>query len=508
MAKVKDKEATPDIQNIMLNYMNDVLDECEKKEAISSTIDSGYYLSTGLLTFDMVMNGGIRSGWTTSLGLEQSGKTSLAIKILGSLVKENIPGYFLDAEGSLNTEYTCAIAGIDNVEEYFGRKSPTGKGYEIVPKIRYTSENGMEKIFRFMHRILLKLPDKLYREETKKWYYVFDKTKEDVALMKSLDLHHDAKLYSATGRYWCEAPDGKFQVVFILDSLPGLEPEASGEDADGATNAMAFKARVMAKVASPVRGLLRRKHAVLLPVNQQRQAPGVMFGPSEYEPMGNYIKFASDVRNELASRNVPDWFEKGKTPAGSDTGQYGEEASVEGPGKDRYMYKLIKNIKNKNGIPYRQGWTRIWNSDYNGKCRGFDPVFDTIKYLEYTKQVSLVKVNGRREISGLEKWFPELKGNVQYADFKRLILGFETGREDLLQEFIKNTGLQMQVSDLPNIRKICFEQIQSGEAFDLLLVKSVNNEINTGDEDFEDLESKEKVEFSEDFDEEDFEELN
>ena len=50
--------------------------------------------------------------------------------------------------------------------------------------------------------------------------------------------------------------------------------------------------------------------------------------------------------------------------------------------------------------------------------------------------------------------------------------------------------------------------IQSGEAFDLLLVKSVNNEINTGDEDFEDLESKEKVEFSEDFDEEDFEELN
>ena len=81
MAKVKDKESTPDIQNIMLNYMNDVLDECEKKEAISSTIDSGYYLSTGLLTFDMVMNGGIRSGWTTSLGLEQSGKTSLAIKI-------------------------------------------------------------------------------------------------------------------------------------------------------------------------------------------------------------------------------------------------------------------------------------------------------------------------------------------------------------------------------------------------------------------------------------------
>ena len=80
------------------------------------------------------------------------------------------------------------------------------------------------------------------------------------------------------------------------------------------------------------------------------RAPGVMFGPSEYEPMGNYIKFASDVRNELASRNVPDWFEKGKTPAGSDTGQYGEEASVEGPGKDRYMYKLIKNIKNKNGI--------------------------------------------------------------------------------------------------------------------------------------------------------------
>ena len=489
-----------DIQNIMFNYMNDVMDECEKKDQISSTIDSGYCLSTGLLTLDIVMNGGIRSGWTTSVGLEQSGKTSLAIKMLGSLAKENIPGYFIDAEGSLNTEYTCAIAGIEDVEEYFGRKSPTGKGYEVLPKIRYTSENGMEKVFKFMHRILLRLPDKLYRQENKKWYYVFDKSKEDQALMKQLGLKHDAKLYTQTGRYWCESPDGKFQVVFILDSLPGLEPEASGEDADGASNAMAFKARALSKSASPIRGLLRRKHAVFLPVNQLRQAPGVMFGPSEYEPCGNFVKFASDIRNELASRSVPDWFEPGVIPeTGSTTKQYGEEDSVEGKGKDRYMYKMIKNIKNKNGIPFRRGWVRIWTSDSNGKCRGFDSVFDTLKYLESTKQITLTKTAGRREIKGLEKFIPQLgeKSIVQWLDFKRYVLGKETNNDKLLEEFIANTGIKCTIEDLPNIRQQCFEQIRSGQAFDLMLVKEIN--VNDNNNDIEDFESS-----AEDFDD-DFE---
>lgn len=497
MVKQKETEAPENnIQSLMLNYLSDIMDEAEKKEQMSSVIDSGYFLSTGLLTFDMVMNGGIRSGWTTSYGMEQSGKTSLAVKIMGSLVKENIPGYYLDAEGSLNTDYTCAIANISDVEEYFGRRSPKGKGYEIIPKIRYTSENGMNRVFRFMHRILLQLPDKLYRQENNKWYYVFDKkVKEQEEMMKKLGLKPDAKLTAASGRYWCEAPDGKFQVVFILDSLPALEPEELSENADKENNQMAYKARMMSKAASPVRGLLRNKHAVFLPINQMRAAPGVMFGPAEYEPCGNFVKFASDVRNELVSVSVPDWFPKGHLDdTGSETKQYGDEPSVEGTGKDRYMYKKIKNTKNKNGTPYRRGMVRIWSSDYQGKCRGFDSVYDTLMYLEYTKQIQLLKTGGRREISGLEKFIPELAGKkpVDYMDFKRYIIGKETNNEALLTAFLENTGLRdiVKVEDLPDIRKICFEQIRTGEAFDLMLVQVDSvKEIQEPDiNEFEDLE--------------------
>lgn len=506
MAKKEENNNTLNFQDLLFNYMNNILDECEKKDQISSTIDSGYCLSTGLLTFDLVMNGGIRSGWTTSLGFEQSGKTSMAVKVLGSLVKENIPGYFIDAEGSLNTDYTCSIAGIADVEEYFGRKSPTGKGWEVIPKIRYTSENGMEKVFKFIQRILLKLPDKLYRQESKKWYFVFDKSKEktEVELMKALGLKHDAKLYSQTGRYWCEAPDGKFQVVFILDSLPGLVPESIAQDADEEAKAMAMDARTISKAAKPVRGLLRRKHAVFLPVNQMRTAPGVLYGSPNYEPMGSYVKFASDVRNELESKSVPDWFEPGKLETGSPTKQYGEEDSVEySSGKDRYMYKLIKNIKNKNGIPFRRGWARIWTSDASGICRGFDPVFDTLKYLESTKQIILLKTAGRREIKGLDKIIPGMKENsiVQYIDFKKYILGKEYNNIKLLEEFKEIYNVETPIEELPDIRSNCFQQIKDGTAFDLMITSNSGNPVNHIQEDFEDL----GEEFSDaDFSDEDF----
>lgn len=488
-------------KNPFLDYVSSVLDECEKKDQISSTVDDGYVLSTGLLSLDIVMNGGIRSGWITSSGLEASGKSSLAIKMLGSLAKKNIPGYFIDSEGSLDTEYACNVAGISDISEYFGRPSPKGKGWEIPPKIRYTSENTLEKVFSFMQRILLRLPDKLYRQEEKKWYYVFSKEKADVEIMQKLGLKHSLKLYSQTGRYWCEAPDGNFQMVFILDSLPGLVTQDVAEDADGGSKAMALQARALSKAVPPVRGLLRRKHAVFLVINQLRQAPGVMFGPSEYEPCGNYVKFASDVRNTLNSRSVPDPFDRGKTEAGSPTGTYGQEPSVEGEGTDTYMYKLIKNTKNKRGTPFRQGWCRLWISDYKSKARGFDPVFDCYKYLETTNQAHIQKKGGRREIIGLDKFFPELKGKpVQWLDFKLLILGLVQNNNELLEKFKEKYEIPLD-NEMFNLYNHCFEQIESGEAFNLML--DSNQEIVKDDSEdidsFEDLDDSKSIDSEDDF---------
>ena len=83
-----------------------------------------------------------------------------------------------------------------------------------------------------MKRILLNLPDKVYRQETKKWYYVFTKEKKEVAMMKALGLKPVQKLYSETGKYWCEAPNGRFQYAFFIDSLANLSTSAVGEEED------------------------------------------------------------------------------------------------------------------------------------------------------------------------------------------------------------------------------------------------------------------------------------
>ena len=76
MAKKATPEFSPDFNNLMLNYVSTILDECEKKDQISSVIDDGYVMPTGLLVLDWIMNGGIRSGWITTIGPEQSAKTS------------------------------------------------------------------------------------------------------------------------------------------------------------------------------------------------------------------------------------------------------------------------------------------------------------------------------------------------------------------------------------------------------------------------------------------------
>lgn len=70
---------------------------------------------------------------------------------MGSLAKQHIPSYFIDAEGALDTEYACAIAGISDITEYFGRKSPTGKGYELPPKFVI-----LMKIFWKRYSVLLR----------------------------------------------------------------------------------------------------------------------------------------------------------------------------------------------------------------------------------------------------------------------------------------------------------------------------------------------------------------
>lgn len=471
-----------DFDSIYSKYISDVISDCEKSEGISNSLDKGYYIGTGLHVLDFILNGGIRSGWFTTIGLEQSGKSALAVKMLGALAKEKIPGYYIDAENSLDTESACSIMNIDDVSSVFGVRSPTGKGWEVPPIIRYTSENILETVFKFMKRILLGLPDKIYRHETNKWYLVFDRNKQDVAMKDALQLKHSQKLYSETGRYWCEVPDGKFQFAFFIDSLANLVTSEVGNEADGESNAMALDARAFSKYVKTVRGLLRRKHAVVIAINQLREKPLVMYGPSTYEPGGNALKFAVDCRNELSSRSVPAEWPKGKLDSGSETTKFGEEPSVEGKGVDKYVYKYINNTKAKAGTPFRNGWCRLWFSDYKGKRRGFDPVFDCFKYLETTNQVTMKRVAGRRELAFTSDIFPADK-ILQWQDFKTLVISEVYNNPDLCRDVLAKYDLEGN----PMFDQKCSQQLKNGDIFEKMLTLTENSHSSSMQQDDQDF---------------------
>ena len=474
--KEKDKSVVNEpIVDPVLNYYSTVLDDVEKEYNIVSSFDDSYCLSTGLLTLDLIMNGGIRDGWITSLGYEGTGKSSLAVKMMGSLVKSGTTGYFVDAESALDIDNACKIAGINDITDYFGLRAYNGKGWEKPPKIKYCSENTLETVFLCINKALSKLPDKLYRQETKKWYYVFSREKESMEVMKSLNLKHVPALYTQTGRYWCEAPDGKFQIVFIIDSLPALVPDASLKDDGDLNGQMGILQKAYSKCVPLVRGLLRKKHSVILAINQLKDAIGKMYGPAEFEPCGNAVKYASDVRNKLSNMSVPDFFEKGKLPSGSPTSKYGEEPSVEGDGVDMYEYKKITNIKNKRGVAYRQGSLRFWTSSIDGTVRGIDYVYDALMYLEQTKQIELRKKGGRREIVGFDKFanLPESCNVIQYQDFKQLLVGQQRGLDNLVKDFCDKYKVE---GNIVNIIEKCFTQIESRDAFKMLLTTSTTSE--------------------------------
>lgn len=483
------EESSLNFDEIYSRYVSDIISDSEKAEGISNSLDDGFYIGTGLHVLDFILNGGIRSGWFTTIGLEQSGKSALAVKMLGALAKEKVPGYYIDAENSLNTESACSIMNIKDISSVFGVRSPTGKGWEIPPVIRYTPENILETVFKFMKRILLSLPDKIYRQETKKWYLVFGREKDELAAMKTLGLKHSQKLYSETGRYWCEVPDGKFQFAFFIDSLANLVTSEIGEEADGESKAMALDARAFSKYVKAVRGLLRRKHAVVIAINQLREKPAVMYGPATYEPGGNALKFATDCRNELSTRAVPQGWDAGKLESGTATTKFGEEPSVEGKGTDRYVYKYINNTKAKAGTPFRSGWCRLWISDFEGRRRGFDPVFDCFKYLEQTGQVTLKRVAGRKELAFIPNIL-KLDGQVmQWEDFKALIIAEVFDKPSVAEAALTKYKLECN----PNFNDICSKQLQSGEIFEkMVTLKQEEKVSDTENKEIEDLELMEE----------------
>jgi hypothetical protein len=190
------------------------------------------------------------------------------------------------------------------------------------------------------------------------------------------------------------------------------------EEKEEANNAMAEHAREYSKHLRRVAGKFRRKQIICYGVNQIREKPGVMFGPSQYEPAGNALRHYSNMRNTTNSRAVPEFWKHDKKFS-----QYSLEPSAEGNGEDQYAYKHIKNVKNKNSSPWLDGWMRTWVKDVNGKGRGLDPVFDCSEFLW---MLGLLEFGKSKRVKFHKSLDMCLAGKeLDWLDFKTLIINEE-----------------------------------------------------------------------------------
>jgi len=474
--KKKKKENVVGTESKLGLAYTSMLDDIERKLGTTGGDMSNQRLSTGMLTVDLIMGGGLVPGMTTIAGMEASGKSTLMMSALRSAVASSIPIiHYLDAEGSVDPRYTTSILRVKSLTEVFGEGDE--KGWKVLPKAFYSSDNIIEGCYDRIARILNRLPDKIYKQNNKQWYLVVENSnKAQVELSKTFGPAD--KKYSKGGFTWYPTDNPHPQAVFFIDSYPLLLPGAVDEN-EKTSNGLALQARSYSQQLPRVVGKLRSKRAIIFGVNQIRKAPMVMFGPSEYEPCGEALKFNSSVRHWIGSRAVPnEWRSDAKNS------KISIEPSVEGKGEDQYAYKHVANKKNKTYTPFLECWTRVWIKDGKGKGRGLDPVFDTAQFLF---NVGLAK-RGRKNLIEFtkmpEKLHPLNGMALEWLDFKTLILTEEFKSKELSEKAAK-IYKKCKLDKPFNIRKFCFGIVKDGTASTLMNDKLAQTSKKDDDEDDE-----------------------
>lgn len=434
--------------------IDDVLDDIEKDYGLSgaSLGQAEDRLSTGTLALDVILGGGLVPGWYTFFGGEQSCKSTGASWLMISALYSEVPVISMwDFEGSSSSEYIenmMEVNGIDMpIEQVFGIRDAKTSKWAVPPRVRYYSEGIAEKFFDYLAKLERMLPDKLLIND--KWYYVYDGKTSEGKIHKAnaarVGKQYDVKYFKKTGKFRVEAPDGNLQALVIVDSYPAMLSEK--QDVDDPGSAMAMQARMFSEQLKRVKGRMRSKRICVVGVNQLRKAPMVAYGNPEYEPCGESLKFYSDVRLRMQPRVLNS--APGMTK--SDKGMILEEKSILG-GVDKYRMIHVRAHKNKLSVPNMDGWLRLWIEDANGAARGFDPVWDTWRYLVDTGQAT-----GKRNAIRLEIKNREAKKVLTWMEFKTLVLGT---RSDM-KEIYKRIGVKPF-----DIRAWCKAQLADGNGLE------------------------------------------
>jgi len=452
MARKKDKDAEeqgtgyrPD----MLALLSD-LEQVVKINSIS--LGSEDRMSTGMLALDLILGGGVCPGMYTMVGPEQSAKTTAAITMLAASVSQKVDLRTLwDAENSSGssidylTNIFQTVGANVTVENLFGVRKD-GK-YVVPPVVYYQDDPSSDTFFNWLHGLEKRLPDKRMADGT--WWYVYeDNPKIKAKLGDAVDKMMSRKQNSGL---WIPAPDGRLQAIVLIDSFPSLLP--SSMDEDEADNSIAVQARMFSKQLPRVKGTLRAKRIALVGINQLSVNPMARFSNPEVEKGGSSLKYFSDVRLRMFPRSSGQPYNPKIEKA------HEMEASLWGPGEDRYRYIHVSTLKNKLSVPGRETWLRLVVRDGSGLARGFDPVWDTFHYLMETGQASGKRNQMKLAVKGL----PEAEKSITWMEFKSLIIGSAEQR--------KAVADKIGWPKAPDIRKGCFAQVRKGVAEDLYVAK-------------------------------------
>lgn len=431
-------------------FLNETLDEVSSRlNYDSDSLEAATPVSTGLLILDLLYGGGIRPGWYTHFGAEQSSKTTGTLVIAASALKQNVPFIsYSDFEGSSSNSvpYIQSIlktVGIDKtVGQIFGTKDPDTGKWITPPMIRFHPESIGDNFFDFLSTVLRELPDK--RQINGKWWLVYEDNKKNKSKVSEFAEPSMTKKYGKG--LWVPAENGELQAIFIVDSYPAMNPKANDEDE--ADNSLALQARMFSKNLPRVKGRLMQKMVAVIGTNQLRAVPMAMFGPKEAEPCGVALKYNSDVRCKFTPRQSgqPLWpknFDK-------DTGWELEKSVEYEKGIDGYRYIHLKTVKNKLSAPNRIGWLRIWAKDGSGNARGYDPFFDTAYYLYLTGQL----VGRGRKSMKLKLNNTDIEPAIDWPTLKLWVLGNNQQKKEVCAKL----GYKKPFC----LRKYCFSQMRRG----------------------------------------------
>ena len=92
---------------------------------------------------------------------------------------------------------------------------------------------------------------------------------------------------------------GAFSAL-IVDSVAAMVPKEEAEaEEDKEVKGMSLQARMMSEGLRRLIGSVRKHNVLAIFINQIREKPGVSFGPSEYTPGGNALRFYTSMRVKL-----------------------------------------------------------------------------------------------------------------------------------------------------------------------------------------------------------------